>query len=168
MYRPGTGQNGHRPEQPTPPYLPSRPCSGTRDWRLVQNERLLTVPYVSLVLDRAGVEQAGVDQDGGDAVLGREREGEVLLPGRVGNVLDRDAGHVSERVEPDRVQGRVVPVSGEHVRGHVDRVAVVRDIGAAGAVGVELVQQRPGVFGQRRQRLDRLERVGRLDVMLQI
>jgi len=57
---------------------------------LIQNERLLTVPYVSLVLDRAGVEQAGVDQDGGDAVLGRECEGDVLLPGRVGNVLDRE------------------------------------------------------------------------------
>src|SRR3984957_7764490 len=127
-----------------------RPYSGTRDKRLVHDERLLTVPHVSLVLDRPGVEQGGVDQDGGDAVLGRECEGDVLLPGRVDNVLDRDAGHVSERVEPGRVQERVVPVSGEHVRGHVDRVAVVRDIGAAGAVGVKLVQQLPGALGQPR------------------
>src|SRR5579859_3628492 len=125
----------------------SRPYPGTRDWRLVQNERLLTVPYVSLVLDRPGVEQAGVDQDGRDAVLGGERERDVVVPGRVGHVLDRDAGDVSERVEPGCVQGRVVPVSGEHVRDHVDRVAVAGDVGAAGAVRVELVQKRPRVCG---------------------
>jgi hypothetical protein len=55
-----------------------RPYSGTRDKRLIHNERLLTVPHISLVLDRAGVEQAGVDQDGGDAVLGAVVEGWVL------------------------------------------------------------------------------------------
>src|SRR5579872_1802240 len=132
--RPVTGRMTPRPRDQLRPY------PGTRDWRLVQNERLLAVPYVSLVLDRAGVEQAGVDQDGCDAVLGGERERDVVVPGRVGNVLDRDAGNVSERVEPDCVQGRVVPVSGEYVRGHVDRVAVAGHIGAAGVVRVELVQ----------------------------
>src|SRR5690242_18425533 len=80
-----------------------RPCSGTRDQRLVQDERLLTIPYISRVLDRAGVEQAGIDQDGCDAVLGRERECDVVVPGHVGNALDRDAGNIRERVEPDCV-----------------------------------------------------------------
>ena len=64
-----------------------RPCSGTRDWRLVQDEHLLTIPYISRVLDRAGVEQAGVDQDGCDVALGRERECDAAplcqLPGPI-------------------------------------------------------------------------------------
>ena len=59
---------------------PLGPCSGTRDKRLIQHERLLAVPYVPVVLDRAGVELAGVDQDGGDAVPGRE--GELRPPGQ--------------------------------------------------------------------------------------
>ena len=42
------------------PHDSLRPYSGTRDKRLIHNERLLAVPYISLVLDLAGVEQTGL------------------------------------------------------------------------------------------------------------